>query len=683
MRDLEILSIIRSQRACTVAADSKFSQKNESLLDSYNQEPYGNEEEGRSQVVASDHFDTLESDMPSRARIFLGSNPVMTFKALNSSDPDDVKEAEHKTKLADYYIRHQPESFKTIFDWLKEPGMAKCSVVKYYFEEKTKVYSETWKGMSIDELTLQIDDLERQAQVSNVKVSAQKELDDGTFEVSFKVIKSYKKLRIVNVPIENFGITKNVQFTQDAPLAFDDVEKTKGELIAEGYEKSMVEGLRCTSNMNRTIKNKRSQDMGSYGLKGMDDHWTSDTVLVTYNYILIDIDGDGIPERRMITTCGDVILDNEPYDRVPYAILTEIPMPHVLIGKSRGERAAEIQRQKTPINRAINDNIYAHSRPRMAYDDSAGGTLDGSRVDIDELMGHEIGGLISTDGPPSGVLMPIIEPYIGSDALQIIQYMESQRSASLGTTQGSQGLDSDKFYRETATRFNGVADENAAKAELVARVFAETGFRELYEGVIWTAQRYQDTAVEIEVLGEQFIVDPRSWRREHYASSSVGLGAGDSEKSVQNIAAVFEVQMRLSQDPRYAGLVDAKKIHSTMNDMFRALGKPDVSQYINDPTIPGQQMQAMLEQMMMENQQLKGQIQAAQNELAQAAQIQAQAKLMAEKNKREIEAAKLAEDSRQFDESIKLEQNKAITDSALKATDIEQKYSVDVPGALT
>lgn len=679
MNKEEILTILEAQEAGTVKSDDTFEALNRSLLDSYNQEKYGTEEEGRSQVVASDHFDTVESDMPSLARIFLGHGKILHFKAYNEADKE---EAEQKTMLADYYIRQQPDSFKILYDWLKEPGMAKCSVVKYYFEEKRKVHYETYKGLDIDELTLQMEDLEKQDGVEKIDVDAQDETGEGKFEVRFKITKTQKKIKIANVPIENFGITRNVQFVQDASLAFDICYKTKGELIADGYPKEVIKGLEPSNEVDKQMARKRSKDQGGYS--GRDDqHWTNETVKIKYMYSLIDEDGDGIPERRMIVMAGeDEILEDIPYDRCPYAILTQIPMPHVLIGKSRGERAADIQKQKTAVDRGVMDNIYAHSRPRIAHDDSVGG-IDGGKVDLDELMSHEIGGTVRTDGDPRSVLFPIVEPYIGSDALQVIQYLDSKKSSSLGTNAANQGLDSDKFYKETATRFEGIQSSSQAKIELVCRVFAEMGFRELYEGVIWTAQHYQDTETELRVLGKQFIVDPRAWQHEHYAVSDVGLGAGDSQEAIQNTAAVMEMQLRLADHPRFGGLIDAPKIYKSFDDMVAALGKPDVSEYANDPEIPEDNLQALLEQQILANQQMQQALQLAQNQISEAATIQAQAKLLAEKNKREIEASKLTEQSRQFDAKLNLDRNKAVSDAALEATKIEQEYNTNVPGALT
>jgi hypothetical protein len=684
MSESELLTILKCQLGDTIKyANDEFNSANKSLFDSYSQEKYGNEVEGRSQVVASDHFDLVESDMPSLARIFLGSNKVLNFKAFSKADEE---EARQKTEYADYLIREQKDSFKILHDWMKEPGLAKCSVVKFYPEDTESVSYVTYEGISEDELTMTINGLKGD-NVKAVEIESKDDGVDGTYTVNLRVVKKTKKIKIANVPVDSFIISRGASSKDDATMIGDECTKRKGQLIEEGYSKKLVMDLVPKGITREEFKQQRFRGQGGYDQK-TGKHWTNDEVTIQYLYPLVDYDEDGIPERRLIIKCGEEILENEPYGIAPYAILTQILMPHALIGRSRGEIAAKSQVQKTAIERGIMDNIYAHSRPRIAVDDSAG-SIDGGKVDLDDLMNHGIGDVIRTDGAPAQAIMPIVEPYIGDSALQIVQYIESKRSNSLGTVASNQGLDSDKFYKETATRFEGVQDSGKAKIELVARVYAETGFRQLYEGVIWTAQHYQDEATEIMVLGKEFQVDPTSWRHEHYCQSKVGLGAGDSEEAIQNLAAQLSTQMQLKATG--SPIVDWKKIYATLDDLSRAMGKSDTSKYFNDPDVPESQLLPLIEAMMVENAQLKQQIQ--QNPLAEAELIKAQAK-MAEVQGKESNSMrqfmlKYAQENHQFAEKMRVEMaelaqqgDKQASDLALELTKLDISTAQQVPGSL-
>lgn len=283
--------------------------------------------------------------------------------------------------------------------------------------------------------------------------------------------------------------------------------------------------------------------------------------------------------------------------------------------------------------------------------------------------------------------MPIVTPYIGDSALQIVQYIDAKKGITLGNQSSIQGFTADQLYKETATRFEGVQDMGQAKIELVARVYAETGFRQLFEGVIWTAQHYQDEATEIMVLGEPLTVDPTAWKHEHYCESAVGLGAGDTEQAVGNLGAQLATQLQLAQ--LGSPIVDQKKIYNTLDDLSRAMGKPDTSRYFNDPEIPQQQLMAMLEQAMAQIGQL--QQAAQQNPLAEAELIKAKARMAEVTGKESADMQKfMAEMQRQqseFAEKMQLEMaklradnmNKA-ADRAVKLTDLSLSHDTNLPG---
>lgn len=599
MTETELLTVLKCQLADSIKyATDDFNTANLELDNAYRQKPYGNEEDGRSRVISSDVYDTVESDMPSFARVFLSATSVMKFIPTNK---DDAEECEQKTKYANWLIRGQRDSFKTLHDLLKEPGKAKCSVAHYGIEEATKPEYVFYEGLSEDELALLVSDFEQKDDIDSVEIESQDEDKDGKFTVRFRLTRTIKRICISTIPPECFIISRGAECKDTAMLVGHESTMTKGELIAQGYSKAIVKTLKPNAEKGRELTQNRYEDQGGYDYKS-GYHWTNEEVTLQTLFPLVDFDDDGIPERRMVIKCGEEILENEPYPHVPYAIFSQILEPHSAIGISRGEQAARYQLEKTAIKRGMLDNIYAVNRPRLAVDDSEG-SIDGGKVDLDDALNHQIFGLIRTDGPPMQALMPIETPYIGDKALQVIQYIDSERSSTLGNQMANQALDSDQLGKETATRFQGVEDAQQAKIELVARVYAETGFRQLYEGVIWVAQHYQDDAVEIMVLGQPLMVDPRRWRYEHYCQSQVGLGAGDSQESIANLGAIIQQQMMLIQQG--APLADWQKLYNSLDDLTRIMGKPDPSRYWNNPETPQETLMAQLHNMEMAMKQME------------------------------------------------------------------------------
>jgi hypothetical protein len=690
MTELELLTILKNQLNDSIKyANDDFKNKNKSLTDSYNQEKYGNEEPGHSQVIASDHYDMVESDMPALARVFLGPSKILGFKPFGK---DDVEEAKQKTDYADYIIRSQRDSFKIIHDFLKEPGFSKCSIIKFYPDEIEKPEYVMYEGLSEDELTLLMQDLEAGDDVEKVEIESQDEIkakrsqmqtlegevsepSETRYNVRFRVVKKTKKITLVNVPPESFIISRGADDKDTAAMIGDECTKTKGQLVAEGFDKEMIRKLPpMQTERGEEVRQDRFEDQGGWDYKS-GYHWTNEQVVIQNLYPLVDYDEDGIPERRFIMKCGEKILQNEPYGIAPYAINSQILMPHTAIGKSRGEQAQRYQLEKTAIKRGIMDNVYSVNRPRMAVDDSAG-SIDGGKVDLDDLAVHRINGYVRVDGSPHEALMPLVVPYIGDSALQVVQYLDTEKSNSLGAQLANQGLSSDKFYKETATRFEGIEESAQAKIELVARVYAETGFRQLYEGVIWTAQHYQDTECEIMVLGKEMTVDPRKWRYEHYCQSQVGLGAGDSAEAIENLGAMLQTQTGLLQTG--SPLVDSKKIYNTLDDLARALGKPDTSRYYNDPEVPE-------EQLMAENEQMKAMLSQAQQMMQdpylKAEEMKAQAKLMEAQSKQELDAKKFMMDMQKWQQEFQQQQREFQQQMAFQLTKLEVDSNKDIPGS--
>lgn len=684
MSEAERLVILKNLLSDTIKyANDEFSTANDKLFDSYQQEPYGNEEEGRSQVVTSDHYDLVESDMPSLARVFLGANKVLEFKPFGQHD---AEEASQKTKYADYLIRQQADSFKVLHDWLKVPGFAKCGVVKFWSDDEEVPEYVTYADLSEDELVVLMEDLKTQPKVDRVEIDSQEDGDTG-LTVKFRVVKKTKKIRIAGVPSNSFIISRGAKSKNDAAIVGDECIKKKYELLAEGFDAELVKKLAPNSMKGDEDMRRRFDGQGGWDQKS-GYHWHNDEVTIQNLYAMIDADEDGIPERRYIMKCGEEILTDEPYGIVPYALLSQVLMPHAAIGKSRGEQAARYQKEKTAVKRGVMDNIYSVNRPGMAVDGSQGG-MGGSKVDLDELLSQRIGRVVRTDGSPLDKLMPLVVPYIGDSALQVIQYIDTEKSNTLGQMLTNQGLNGDKFYKETATRFEGIDDANTAKIELVARVYAETGWRELYEGVIWTAQHYQDEACEIMVLGKPLLVDPRKWRYEHYCQSCIGLGAGDTADAIDNLGVMLQTQMGFMATG--SPIVDSQKIYNTLDDMLRAMGKPDPSRYFNNPEIPDQQLLAMLEQAMKQNQML--QQMANQNPLAEAELLRAQAKMAEvqtkEQNSMRQFVAKMAQENAQFAQKMRLEADRLAQQGdqfaatlAKDLTALELQNNRDVPGAV-
>ena len=654
-----------------VGNNSVFITENEFLLDRYMANPYGDETPEGSSVVSNDVMDVVEADMSSLARIFLGPGEILRFKP-NTSKEEDAKEAEDKTKYVDWQVRQQPWSFSVLHGFIKNAEIEKTSVVKYYIDTRTEVEEHKKTGLSNDELALFKDSLEGE-DVKSIEVVREEEGEDEN-TVVIKVERETNYVKVVGVPLETFRMTKNAVDKDSAAVVGDESVMTRGELLAQGHSKDLIDKI---PKIGETKSNPRLPEIRDEREGGSEEtvvtqEWAMEKVVVSDLYPLIDYDMDGIAERRHIMKAGDVILVNDVFNHVPYAIMSAVLMPHKAIGLSRAEITAPTAKSKTFILRGVNENIAAVNSPRIAAN---------TNVNMDDLLVMRPNGVVRTTDKsnPGQNMFPIEVPYIGDKALQVLQYWDQSRAQTTGSLMASQGLNADDLGKETATRFQGIQDASGAKVELVARVMAETGFRQLYEGVAWLDSNYQNTEIEVEVLGHELKVKPSDWKYKHSVVSKVGLGAGDDEKKLGTLTALWTLhqQLQAANSP----MTDEVKRYNILKGMVTAAGEPEVSEFFNDPDRPDDLITAQNEILTKMVQQLQEQLQQMQNPLAEAETIKQQGNLIKAQSDAQLQVARLAEDQRQFNATMLQNQEKLTKDLAAKLTELELKYNKEVPGA--
>tara|TARA_R110002096_G_scaffold66306_1_gene161357 strand:- start:16047 stop:18128 length:2082 start_codon:yes stop_codon:yes gene_type:complete len=688
MTESELVALLSQAEEDAATYNGEFSKENTKYLSAYLGDKSGEFSAitNQSSVVSTDIADVVEADMPSLARIFLGSGDVVTFQP-NTESEVEIQEAEEKTKYVNWIVRSQPESFNIIHNWLKDAEIQKNGVVKYFIEEQKEVEVVEYEGVDAQEIQAIIESL-KGSKVDKVKVEVAEQEESeiigdtpsevAEFNIKFRVTTEKQKVCIINIPPESFLITRNARSIDDAEMVGDRVRKTRGELLSEGFDKKIIDQLSTVDeedNRTSNIDAVRNRDQGGSNYDTTINDWASQNVEISDLYVKIDFDGDGIAERRHVMISGNKVLVNEYFNHVPYASLSAILMPHKAIGRSRAEITYPYQLQKTALQRGMNDNIYMVNNPRNVVHPD---------VDLDDMLTVRTNGIIRMEEGsqvlPGNAVFPLQIPYIGQQALQVIQYVDQSRAQTTGALLANQGLDADKLNQETATRFNGVKDSSDAKIELIARNYGETGFRKLYEGIAWLVSRYQDTATEFRVLGKALTVNPKGWKYSHYVQSNVGLGAGDNEKSLEVLQGIYGIQQSLIQQG--STLADEADVYSTLSRIVQGAGFPRVDEFFNNPDEPDETLKAENEILNKMVVQLQEQVQGMQNPLAEAEQIKAQASLVTAQGKAQLDVLSMQQAQEQFNRE-QVQANKEFQETmALKLTDLELKYSKDVPGAL-
>ena len=154
--------------------NTELSAQREDAMKYYLGEPFGNEIEGRSEIVTTDVRDTIEYIMPSLMRIFTTHNNVAEFEPQG---PEDVEMAQQATDYVNYVFNKQNNGFKVLYDAFKDAFISKTVVIKHFWEEKKEVSHETYENLTEIEYQsiLANDDLEV---VQNTETIIQKQQVD-------------------------------------------------------------------------------------------------------------------------------------------------------------------------------------------------------------------------------------------------------------------------------------------------------------------------------------------------------------------------------------------------------------------------------------------------------------------------------------------------------------------------
>lgn len=685
MSESDLVKIVNSLETNAVAYNDTFMSLNEERLRRYNGEPYGDEEEGKSSVLATDVNDLVNSDMTSLVRVFLGSGDIMIFEPKGNDD-QEIQEAKDKTAYINHIIRNRPDSYKIIYDYLLDIEVQKMGVLHYFMDTEVTTRTEKYTGQTLDEITALEESFDQSSEISSHSIVEQDE-KDGVYSVSFALTQERQYLAIRNIATEDFLLSDNAASVDDAPCVGHITWKTRGDLVADGMSEEKVASFTSSGSAigngndnQRGVGNRSSSTMKQIrwrdeGGELTDDYeeWANELIRVVTMYAKVDFDGDGIAERRYIVKIDQEIIENEPYNHVPYAVASALPEAHKAIGDGRAALVMQDQKVKTVLQRQLLDNGYSVGNPRHAISD---------KVDMDDMLDIRLNGLVEVKGSPAAEIMPLSTQYIGQELLQVVQYQDSVRAQKTGSLLASQGLDADNLHKETATRFQGVERASEAKIELVARNIAETGFRKLYDGVCWTVMQFHDSEDEIEILGKELKTDPSDWSHQHITTSSVGLGAGDGNAAVENAMGIYQIQQQLKQQG--SGLVDDQKIYNSLNKMIMGLGMPSSKEFINNPEIPEENLLPQLEKItaaLAQSQQIIEQLaQQQSNPLAEAEMIKQQGSIAAKERDNATKLYQINENSRLKELEMVQKGAQFNAEQQKDYTELELEHNTDIPG---
>jgi hypothetical protein len=587
LQDMEIIARVEAEENIAYGVnDSALSNDRAAAIDYYLGQPFGNEEEGRSQVVSYDVQDTIEAALPQLLKVFVAGDKVVQF---DPKGPEDQEAAEQETDYINHIVMEKNEGFKTFYVWFKDALLSKNGYVKVYAEEEEEIEEYEYQGLTDAQLQMLASDentevLEHTAYADpsvNMDVVYQQAMANGVdpatvmqpmlHDVKLKVTEKKTEINIENVAPENMMVSVEVsgpnlqdaRFVQHREvMQLSDIAETFDKPLE--YIKSIMSDLRDTFEEESNARDIYDEEY--------DRAIESDEALVKDTYIKLD------GERHRVVILGNTILYKEKTEYVPFACITPMIMPHRHIGRSYADLTMDIQLIKSTLIRGQLDNMYLANNGRYAISD---------RVNLDDMLTSRPGGIVRVEGDPGSGIMPLSHPPLPASSFGMVEYMDSMKEKRTGVTAYNQGLDANSLNK-TATGVAQIMNASQQRIELVARTFAETGVKELFK-LVHRLVRTTLTKPDIVRIRNKWVeVDPREWKDRKDLSISVGLGAGNKDQQLVHLTTILNMQKEAIQ----VGLTNPEKIYNALAKLTQNAGFKNPEEFwVNPANTPEQEGQ--------------------------------------------------------------------------------------------
>lgn len=567
--------LVRAIEAHEANADTHGNLQDERVdaLDYYLGNPMGNEVDGKSQVIARTVFDTVEWIKPQLADIFTSGEEVVSFAPRG---PEDVKPAQQETDYVNYVVTQRNEWFEIWNSWSHDALLQKNGYVKAYWDDSIDVSTERYRDLTADEMALlsQSKDIEVVEQEEATSIDAMTGMVEVRYSVTLKRSKPRNIVRIENLAPESVRVSHNARrvYLQDPRTDFvQHAEfKTLSELREEGFDvdDDIADSGDGVGDWEAGLRDEFSPFRDR---EGEESDPSMRRVKVRETWIRVDCDGDGIAELRHVILVGTTVLLNEECDTIPIVAMCPTPLPHQHTGLSIADAVMDLQKIQTALLRGALDNQYLANNGRYAIDENV--------VNLDDMLDSRAGGVVRVDGQPGNAVFPLTHPTNGSMVAPMMEYIDKIVQKRTGVNEQTQGLDPQSLNK-TATGAQMLMSAAQQRIKFIARVFAETGVKCLFQVVHELTLKHSRQQELIELRGEWLPIDPRTWVKRKDLIVNVALGQGDRVSQIAFLGQVLTLQEKALQ----VGLTTPDRVFNTLSRLTKAAGYKDANEFWNNPT---------------------------------------------------------------------------------------------------
>ena len=591
MDDDDLLELLnRKEQNASAYVNGQLRAEREQSLREYYRQPYGNEDENWSTIVASDVSDTVEWILPALLKTFSSTDKAVSFEPTRA---EDVQGSEQATDACNYVFFKQNNGFLVLYTAFKDALTVKNSATMWRKETIETVSSVPFKNASEEMIAMLLQDAEdgevqeaTPAPLINPQTQ-QPEMDLMTGQPMMgytgRIKKTEKKtvIRVESFSPEDLLVERDwtSPLLADCPYVARMMRVTMTDLQAMGL-KADASDLRASDTTEYSpdgatrlfTKNQVDAATAFTDADTEDDSMAEGWLRV--EFVLADKDGDGIAERLCVYRLKDKILKCEVTSHVPIATFSPILNTHRWDGMSMAEAVSDLQKLHTELLRQTLNNLYLTNNPRTKVLTDANWS---PMANIDDLLDSRPGGVIR-QRDVNAVSEQVI-PFSAGASMPMLDYVKGMREERTGVSRTSQGMNPDSLNNTATGR---QIDQSAAmqRIELIARIAAETLLKPIFQGILKLLTDGGMEKLAFRLRNEFVEYDPNEWRDSYDMTVNVGLGTGDTQQKAAQLQSIHQMQTASMQ----FGLATPKHLYHTSAKVIENAGFKDVDNFIQDPS---------------------------------------------------------------------------------------------------
>ena len=596
MKDDELEGIIASLiESATDYIDLQEAPDRVQASDYYNGLPFGNEEDGRSQVVSMDVRDTISLMLPQIMRTFFGSERVVEYVPRQ---PEDVVSAQQATDFVNQIVLGQDNpAFSICYNAIKDSLVKRIGVIRIDWERREEVSYEEFTGLDDQGLEAVLTDSDKEA--SSVESypdpsfqppppQEQQFSPDGQpivqpameapnlHDVVVRQTSIDGNIVLDALPPEEFLIDRRARSVEDSAIVAHRRYLSVSELVQMGYDYEEMLDLAGDEDQFGT----NTEFLARHPIANYADSETSGEsnrkVLYIEAYAKVDFDGDGISELRRFCCAGNhhKLLHHSPVNELPFIVFNGYPEPHVWKGQSVADLLMDVQKIKSMVMRNMLDSLAKSIHPDTEV-------VEG-QVNTDDVLSNKVGKVIRTRAP--GMIRELNKDFSGREAFPMLDYLDSVKEDRTGMSKASMGLNPDALQSSTKAAVSATVAASQAQIELLCRIYAENGMKPLFKKILKLLHSHQDKERMVRLRNEWIPIDPKYWDAGMDVSVNVALGMGTIEERMMMLSGLAAKQEAIieKQGPENP-LVNFKQYHATLTKMTELSGFKDTQTFWTDP----------------------------------------------------------------------------------------------------